>query len=82
MTPLLDVIIGVRWVSEFCWEIFFYSFEVTRALWGAGVSCVLAQPEIAVFKAAEEVILFLSGYMGYLTISLKNDISTWCWGTD
>lgn len=67
MTPLLDVIIGVRWVPEFCWE-YFYSFGVTRALWGAGVSCVLAQPEIAVFKAAEQIVLVLSGHMGYLAL--------------
>jgi hypothetical protein len=75
------VIIGVRWVPEFCWE-YFYSFGVTRALWGAGVSCVLAQPEIAVFKAAEQIVLVLSGHMGYLALSQNNDISTGCDGTD
>lgn len=81
MTLLLSVIIWGRWVSEFCWEKL-YSFEVTRALWGPGVSCVLAQPEIAVVKAAEQAVLFLSGHMGYLAISLKNGISTGCGGTD
>lgn len=68
-------------MPEICWENF-YSFEVTRALWGPGVSCELAQPEIAVFKAAEQGALFLSGHIGYLAISLKIDISTGCGGTD
>lgn len=59
-----------------------YSFEVTRALWSPGVSHELAQPERAVFKAAEQALLFLSGHAGYLAIFLKNDISTGCVGTD
>lgn len=52
MTSFLDVIIWVRWGTEFCWEAV-YSFEVTRALWDAGVSCEMAQSEIADFKVAE-----------------------------